>query len=49
MTDYISIFAVSHKFGFGLMDGGAMVDKALNWSTAPPQLIYHSAQQDPEM
>ncbi|XP_024081815.1 furin-like protease 2 isoform X2 [Cimex lectularius] len=30
---------VSHKFGFGLMDGAAMVSLAENWITVPPQHI----------
>lgn len=28
---------VSHKFGFGLMDGGAMVELAEQWTTVPTQ------------
>ena len=39
---------VSHRFGFGLMDCGAMVDLAENWQTAPPQLKYHTHTQRPE-
>ncbi|XP_024081475.1 furin-like protease 2 [Cimex lectularius] len=30
---------VSHKFGFGLMDGGAMVNLAEQWTTVPTQHI----------
>ncbi|KAL1117733.1 hypothetical protein AAG570_004048 [Ranatra chinensis] len=30
---------VSHKFGYGLMDGGAMVTLAEQWTTVPPQHI----------
>lgn len=28
---------VSHSFGFGLMDAGAMVKLASNWTTVPEQ------------
>ncbi|KAK2161976.1 hypothetical protein LSH36_107g13013 [Paralvinella palmiformis] len=28
---------VSHHFGFGLMDAGAMVERALNWTNVPQQ------------
>ncbi|KAL1137836.1 hypothetical protein AAG570_009532 [Ranatra chinensis] len=31
---------VSHKFGFGLMDGEAMVTLAEQWRTVPQQLVY---------
>ncbi|KAK2713282.1 hypothetical protein QYM36_009226 [Artemia franciscana] len=30
---------VSHKFGYGLMDAGAMVSLAEKWTTVPPQHI----------
>ncbi|KAL1137834.1 hypothetical protein AAG570_009530, partial [Ranatra chinensis] len=30
---------VSHKFGFGLMDGGKMVTLAEQWTTVPPQRV----------
>ena len=30
---------VSHKFGYGLMDAGAMVDLAKRWTTVPTQHI----------
>lgn len=30
---------VSHAFGYGLMDAGAMVDLALNWTNVPPQRV----------
>nr|XP_018904804.1 PREDICTED: furin-like protease 2 [Bemisia tabaci] len=33
---------VSHKFGYGLMDGGAMVALAEQWITVPPQHICKS-------
>lgn len=33
---------VSHKFGYGLMDAGAMVSLAENWITVPPQHICKS-------
>lgn len=29
--------AVSHSFGYGLMDATAMVELALNWTTVPTQ------------
>jgi hypothetical protein len=32
-------YNVSHAFGFGLMDAGAMVRLALNWSTVPEQMV----------
>jgi hypothetical protein len=28
---------VSHHFGFGLLDAGAMVNRALNWTNVPTQ------------
>ncbi|KAA3682170.1 furin [Paragonimus westermani] len=31
--------SVSHAFGYGLMDAGAMVDLALNWTNVPPQRV----------
>ena len=33
---------VSHKFGFGLIDGMAMVEAALSWVRVPQQLTYRS-------
>lgn len=33
---------VSHLFGFGLIDGKAMVDAALSWRTVPEQKVYRS-------
>jgi len=32
-------YNVSHAFGFGLMDAGAMVKMALNWTTVPEQMV----------
>jgi hypothetical protein len=32
-------YNVSHAFGFGLMDAGAMVRLALNWTTVPEQMV----------
>ena len=29
------MFAVSHHFGFGLLDAGAMVELAMEWRTVP--------------
>nr|XP_034325718.1 furin-like protease kpc-1 isoform X17 [Crassostrea gigas] len=34
---------VSHSFGFGLMDAGAMVRLARNWTSVPPQHICEIA------
>jgi len=31
------LLAVSHHFGFGLLDVAAMVDLARNWTTVPEQ------------
>lgn len=36
-------FSVSHSFGFGLMDAGAMVRLARNWTSVPPQHICEIA------
>lgn len=33
---------MSHKFGYGLMDGGGMVALAEKWTTVPPQHICKS-------
>lgn len=33
---------VSHKFGYGLMDAGALVNLAEKWTTVPPQHICKS-------
>ena len=33
----VCVLAVSHHFGFGLMDASAMVDLALNWTNVPQQ------------
>lgn len=35
-------FTVSHKFGYGLMDAGKMVDLAADWAGVPPQHICKS-------
>lgn len=43
------ILPVSHKFGFGLIDGHAMVDAALRWSLVPKQLTFRSRTQRPDM
>lgn len=37
---------VSHSFGFGLMDAGAMVRLASNWTTVPEQkkcIVFYPA------
>jgi len=34
--------AVSHKFGYGLMDAAAMVSLAEQWTTVPAQRICKS-------
>lgn len=31
------LFIVSHSFGYGLMDAGAMVKMAKRWKTVPEQ------------
>ena len=36
------MFTVSHKFGYGLMDAGAMVTLAEQWTSVPPQHICKS-------
>lgn len=33
---------VSHKFGYGLMDAGALVNLAEKWTSVPPQHICKS-------
>ncbi|XP_056022622.1 furin-like protease kpc-1 isoform X5 [Ostrea edulis] len=37
---------VSHSFGFGLMDAGAMVRLSRNWTTVPPQRICEIRSQE---
>nr|CAI5824687.1 unnamed protein product [Callosobruchus analis] len=37
---------VSHKFGYGLMDAGALVTLAEKWTTVPPQHICKSTTLD---
>ncbi|KAL5004064.1 hypothetical protein ScPMuIL_017520, partial [Solemya velum] len=37
---------VSHSFGYGLMDAGAMVELARNWTTVPPQHICEIRSSD---
>jgi len=32
-------YNVSHAFGFGLMDAGAMVKLAVNWASVPEQKV----------
>lgn len=39
---------VSHKFGYGLMDAGAMVTLAEQWTTVPPQHICKSQEINEE-
>lgn len=39
LVTLIGFFAVSHKFGFGLMDGEAMVNLAEQWTSVPAQHI----------
>ncbi|XP_043278342.1 furin-like protease 2 isoform X2 [Venturia canescens] len=39
---------VSHKFGYGLMDAGAMVDLAEQWTNVPPQHICKSQEINEE-
>lgn len=40
---------VSHKFGYGLMDAGAMVSLAEQWTAVPPQHICKSQEINEEM
>jgi len=37
VDDTFAILAVSHHFGFGLLDAGAMVELATEWQTVPRQ------------
>lgn len=37
---------VSHKFGYGLMDGGALVTMAEQWSNVPPQRICRASEDN---
>lgn len=30
--------SVSHKYGFGVIDAGALVNRALKWQSVPPQV-----------
>lgn len=39
---------VSHKFGYGLMDAGAMVNLAEQWTSVPPQHICKSQEINEE-
>lgn len=39
---------VSHKFGYGLMDAGAMVNLAKQWTNVPPQHICKSQEINEE-
>lgn len=39
---------VSHKFGYGLMDAGALVALAEKWTTVPPQHICKSREANEE-
>lgn len=39
---------VSHKFGYGLMDAGAMVSLAEQWTNVPPQHICKSQEINEE-
>lgn len=34
--------SVSHKFGYGLMDAGKLVELAEKWTTVPPQHVCQS-------
>lgn len=37
---------VSHKFGYGLMDGGALVTLAEQWTNVPPQKICRAKEDN---
>ncbi|XP_027840816.2 uncharacterized protein LOC114122374 isoform X2 [Aphis gossypii] len=39
---------VSHKFGYGLMDGGALVTMAEQWTNVPPQKICRAREDNKE-
>ena len=39
MHSFIHSFAVSHLYGFGLMDAEAMVTEAERWTHAPPHRV----------
>nr|CAD7439909.1 unnamed protein product [Timema bartmani] len=41
-------FGLSHKFGYGLMDAGAMVSLAEQWTNIPPQHICKSQEINEE-
>jgi len=42
MNRMIGVFAVSHRYGYGLMDARAMVQLAERWTTVPAQQICHT-------
>lgn len=37
MLTPLPLLTVSHSYGYGLLDAGAMVALAQNWTTVPPQ------------
>jgi len=37
LAKYLCVWAVSHHFGYGLLDVAAMVDVARNWTRVPEQ------------
>lgn len=39
-------YLVSHKFGYGLMDGGALVTLAEQWTNVPPQKICRAKEDN---
>lgn len=39
-------YLVSHKFGYGLMDGGALVTMAEQWTNVPPQKICRAKEDN---
>lgn len=42
----IIFYLVSHKFGYGLMDGGALVTMAEQWTNVPLQKICRSREDN---
>lgn len=39
-------YLVSHKFGYGLMDGGALVTMAEQWTNVPSQKICRAREDN---
>lgn len=46
----LSSFTVSHSYGYGLLDAGAMVAMAQNWTTVGPQhQCVHTILEEPRL